>query len=343
MLSDHLGSRLVKNTLKVLIAFVALCILSVASILTYLFWMPSASVSHENVVSRIETDDLSIRLRSHVDVLATEIGERNARTDIVKLDEAANYISDNLAASGYSVIETTFGEQSFRNVSAEIKGVTTPEEIIVLSAHYDTAIRTAGADDDASGVAAVLEIAKLLHGHEFDRTIRFILFPNEEKPFGVGELKGSYVSARNSFEQGENIVAMYSLEMLGYFSDAKDSQSYPYYLRGLFPTQGNFIIFGSNIPSRSLLHDSIKFFRNQKLFPSEGMALPASLIGRIQGNDAAAYWQFGYPAVLITDGGEYRNPNYHRASDLPDSLDYQSMAQITLGIHGILTNLARKH
>lgn len=281
------------------------------------------------------------RLSAHVRVLAEAIGERND-THMAALNRAADYIDQQFQSYGYSPGEHPFGVHPFRNITADLYGRGKRDEVIVVGAHYDTVRMSPGADDNASGVAGLLEIARALAAQRFPRTLRFIAFANEEEPFYGSDLMGSRVSARRSFERKENIVGMYALEMIGHYADQPGSQNYPNVIRHFYPARGNFIAFVANLRSRRFLHRSISYFRRQAVFPSEGMAAPEWLVPDIRRSDHAAYWQFGFPALMITDTANFRNRHYHGVSDLPHTLDYDSMARVVSGLTDMLRALAQE-
>jgi Zn-dependent M28 family amino/carboxypeptidase len=329
-------------SLKLLLALFALLALALSIFLYVMFGMPGRSIDAAGVRDVENLAVFATRLKAHVEVLADDIGERNPSIDIGKLNLAANYIHDQLQTLGYVVNERIFGDQQFRILSVELTGSTNPDEFIVAGAHYDTTIGSPGADDNASGVAVLLEIARELHGKRPARSIRLIMFPNEERPYGRSELGGSYVSARDSADKEEKIIGMMSLEMLGYFSDEAGSQRYPSHLSLIFPDRANRIFFASNLESRYFLRQAVGHFREQAILPSDGAAMPRRLVRGIDRSDHRSYWRFGYPAILVTDGAEYRNPNYHQQSDLPGTLDYQRMARVMLGLASTLEALAQQ-
>ncbi len=280
------------------------------------------------------------RLASHVGVLAGEIGERQYLR-VGSLERAAAYIENQLQLAGLIPYTQEFGDEfEYRNVIAEHYGSQTPDEIIIVGAHYDTVRFTPGADDNASGVAAMIEMARLLCQRKFARTIRFVAFANEEYPFFFTEDMGSLVHAKRAREKDETIVAMFSLEMLGYFSDEPNSQSYPRPLQWIYPDTANFIAFVSDINSRKLLHDAIGIFRAHAQFPSEALVAPAALVPDIKRSDHAAFWEYGYPAVMITDTAGFRNAGYHNIDDVPESLNYGKMALVVDGLLVMLATLA---
>jgi len=258
------------------------------------------------------------------------------------LEEAAQYIERMLAASGYPVraqrIETALGE--VRNLEVEVRGGARGTEIVIVGAHYDSIIGAVGANDNGSGVGAVLELARLFKEAKPARTLRFVAFVNEEPPFYRGDEMGSRYYAQRSKELGDNIVAMFSLETIGYYSERPGSQRYPFPLNFFYPSTGNFIAFVSNLSSRALLHETIASFRRHAEFPSEAVAAPAVLPG-VDWSDHWSFWREGYPALMVTDTALYRYPHYHTMQDTPDKVDYERLARVVTGLHGMLRELAQ--
>jgi Zn-dependent M28 family amino/carboxypeptidase len=205
-------------------------------------------------------------------------------------------------------------------------------EIVVVGAHYDSVMGSPGANDNASGVAALLELAKEFCAAGPRRTLRLVAFVNEEPPFfKTGEM-GSLVYARAARAQGEKIVAMVSLETIGYYSEAEGSQEFPFPpLRLLYPTRGNFVAFVGNFASRRLLRRSLAAFREAGAFPAEGLVAPEWLVG-VDWSDHWSFWRSGYPAIMITDTAPFRYQHYHSRADTPDKLDYGALARVTTGL-----------
>ncbi|MCI0362486.1 MAG: M28 family peptidase, partial [Phycisphaerales bacterium] len=196
------------------------------------------------------------------------------------------------------------------------------------------------ANDNGSGVAATLALARAFAESKPDRTLRFVLFANEEPPYFQTENMGSLVYAKRCRERGENTVAMLSLETIGYYSDAPGSQTYPIKPIGwVYPTTGNFIGFVGNYNSRKLVRQAIKSFRAHAQFPSEGGALPGWIPG-VGWSDHWAFWQAGYPAIMLTDTAPFRYPHYHSIHDTPDKLDYDRMARVVDGLRPVVADLA---
>ena len=196
-----------------------------------------------------------------------------------------------------------------------------------------------GADDNASGVAALLELARLLAGTALPRTVRFVAFANEEAPFFYGDEMGSNLYAARAHAQGERIEAMLSLETVGYFTDQPGSQRYPFPFSLFYPDTGNFIGFVGNLSSRRLVRRVIGAFRVSTAFPSEGVAAPSGMEG-VHWSDHWSFWEAGYPAIMVTDTAPFRYPHYHTATDTPEQLDYTGLARVTGGLAEVVGVLA---
>jgi Zn-dependent M28 family amino/carboxypeptidase len=280
------------------------------------------------------------RIEEHVRHLAVTIGERNmGRPDA--LDAAADYIAASFESDGLAVSrqEFTVGGGQAANIVAETGVAGSPAEIVVAGAHYDSVAGSPGANDNASGVAVLLEAARLLAGFEGGRRLRFIAFANEEPPYFQTEAMGSVVAARSSKRRGEKLAAVYSFETLGYYSDAPGSQSYPPLLGFFYPDRGNFVAFVGNRASAPLMRRSLSLFRGSAAFPSEGIAAPEAVPG-VGWSDHWSYWQSGYQAVMVTDTAPYRYPWYHDRDDLPDRIDYDRTARVAVGLVRMLEAVA---
>jgi Zn-dependent M28 family amino/carboxypeptidase len=286
-----------------------------------------------------EEADLAGRLNAHVVTLAGTIGERNAGR-APQLQQAARYIGDHFRTFGYQVREQPYrvGGQQFVNIEAEQRGALQPDEIVVVGAHYDSVTGSPGANDNASGVAALLELSHAMRNSAPRRTVRFVAFVNEEPPYFQTELMGSRVYAAAARRRGENIIAMLSLETIGFYSDAAGSQKYPAPLGSYYPDTGNFIGFVSNRESAWLLRGAVAIFRKTTPFPSEALAAPEFLTG-VGWSDQWSFWQEGYSGIMITDTAPFRYPHYHLSSDTHDKLDYGRMARVTKGVNAILQQL----
>ncbi|HEY0157603.1 MAG TPA: M28 family peptidase [Thermoanaerobaculia bacterium] len=277
-------------------------------------------------------------LRRDVTALCA-IGERNTLFP-EQLAAAADLIERELAAAGYTVERQTYEVERDAvradNVIAELKG---GPEIVVIGAHYDSVTGTVGADDNASGVAALLALARRFAGTKPSRTLRFVAFANEEPPHFQSRDMGSWQYAKRCRDRGEKIVAMLSLETIGYYDERRGSQHYPPPLAAMYPDTANFIGFTSNLGSRALLSRCVKAFRATTDFPVESAALP-ELIQEVGWSDQWSFWQFGWPAIMVTDTAPFRNPHYHAPSDRPGTLDYERLAHVVEGLTGVVRELA---
>jgi len=285
----------------------------------------------------VEEAGVAANLRRHVSAVASR--EHNLFKPAA-LEASARHIEKELAGYGYQVetqpYDTSAGRS--RNIEAALRGA--GEGTLVVGAHYDSVMGSPGANDNGSGVAAALELARLLTGTPQRLTLRFVWFVNEEPPFYRGDDMGSRRYVQLVRQRGESIAGMFSLETIGYYSDERGSQRYPPPLGLLYPDTGNFLGFVSNFASRALLRDAIGAFRRHARFPSEGVAAPAFIPG-IDWSDHASFWEAGYPALMITDTAPYRYPHYHTSSDTPEKVDYERLARVVTGLRGMLLDLSR--
>lgn len=316
-------------------------VLAVAVTWAYLTMIRMPSKSYRGPLPPLTTaqKQASDQLRRHVQMLAGTIGERNVWRPR-KLREAADFIEKSLAPFGAQVRRHGYqveGENC-ENLELEIPGRSRREEIIVVGAHYDSVSGSPGANDNGSGVAGLLTLAERLARVEPARTLRLVAFVNEEPPFFQTNTMGSRVYARQARQKGERIVAMLSLETMGYYTDAPGTQKYPFPLGLFYPSRGNFIGFVGDTASRSLVRQCIALFRKSASFPSEGAALPGGLPG-IGWSDHWAFWQEGYPALMITDTAPFRYAHYHTLEDTPDKIDYDRFARVMDGVEQVVLGL----
>jgi Zn-dependent M28 family amino/carboxypeptidase len=279
-------------------------------------------------------------LRRTVDALAAKIGIRNAR-HASALAEAARFIEGELVTAGLPVERQTFTTDGVptSNLVATVPGGAAAREVVVIGAHYDTAGPTPGADDNGSGVAVTLELARAAARSRPARTLRFVFFTNEEPPYFQTEQMGSLVYARACRARGDAIVAALSIESVGVYSDAKKSQHYPWPFSWFYPSEGNFLAFIGDPPSRELVRRATVAFRRRAALASEAAVLSASIDG-VGWSDHWAFWQVGYPAVMVTDTAVFRNTSYHKPTDTPEKLDYDRLARGVRGLEDVVTELA---
>lgn len=303
--------------------------------------MPHTSFrNHQPTLSQKE-QKVSANLQKHLHYLAKTIGQRNIWTP-GSMQKTATYIQQMFAQTAYpvSLQEYTAYNQKSVNIELEIPGQGRADEIIVIGAHYDTVLNSPGANDNGSGVAALLELARLLSANDKPgRTVRLVAFANEEPPFYYSKDMGSRQYAKRCRQREENIVAMLSLETMGVYSNTPGSQRYSFPLGLFYPDTGNFIAFAGNIKSRGLVHKTISTFRQNCQFPSEGIAAPELLTG-IGWSDHWSFWQEGYPAIMVTDTAFFRSPNYHTSFDVANKIDYDKLARVTVGLAETVARLA---
>lgn len=283
------------------------------------------------------------QLRSHVTRLAGEIGERNVFHPQA-LHAAEHYIRQVWQDQGYDVTAQEYQVRSVRSANLEIscQGHTRPQEILLIGAHYDSVLGSPGANDNASGVAALLELARRFAAMKPRRTLRLVAFVNEEPPFFVSGQQGSMVYARAARRRGDNIVLMLSLETIGYYREAPGSQRYPPLLRWFYPDRADFIAFVSNFRSRKAMRKLVHAYRQSTGFPVQSIATFAFVPG-VAWSDHLSFWVRRYRALMVTDTTFYRYPYYHTPADTPDKLDYANFARMTNGFFqaiGLLANEA---
>jgi Zn-dependent M28 family amino/carboxypeptidase len=290
-------------------------------------------------MSTAHVPDLAAALERHVQVLAGDIGERNVFRPGA-LHAAAAYIAQQWTERGCAVTRQDYQVRGVpcANLEVALAGCVQADEIIVLGAHYDTVRNSPGADDNASGVAALLEIAGMLRVVSSRYTVRCVAFVNEEAPFFFRGDMGSLRYARAARLRGDRIRVMLSMEMLGYYRDEPGTQRYPPLLRRFYPGRGNFIGFVSNLRSARRLRWIVDAFEASSDFPLEAAALPWWVPG-VALSDHSSFWRHGYPAVMVTDTAYLRNPHYHTPDDVPATLDYGRMAAVTRGLATSLASL----
>jgi len=279
-------------------------------------------------------------LRNHVRTLALDIGPRNIRRPS-SMSRTVEYLEKVLADLGYTVRQQEFSAYNVTvvNLEIEIAGSLQPEEIVVIGAHYDTVSGCPGANDNGSGVAALLEMARLFADTRPLRTVRLVAFANEEPPFFRSKNMGSRHYAARSHRRQETVVAMLSLETIGYYRDEPGSQQYPFPFSLFYPDTADFIGFVGNVRSRRLVRQAIGSFRRHTRFPSQGIAVPSFIPG-IGWSDHWSFWQEGYPAIMVTDTAFYRYSPYHTPADTPEKLDYERMARVVTGLARTILDLA---
>ncbi len=285
-------------------------------------------------------DMLSEELQRHVYTLAGDIGERNVYRPRA-LQAASDYIEAEWQAQGYRVQRQVYqvGKVSCANLEITVPGRSPHPDIILFGAHYDSVRGGPGANDNGSGIAALLAISRCCRELQPNRTLRFVAFVNEEPPFFYWNQMGSAVYAAAAREHGDRIRLMMSLETIGYYSNEPGSQQYPPLFRYFYPDRANFIAFVANLRSRRALRESVAAFRAHSDFPVEHVATFGFVPG-VSWSDHLSFWRRGYPALMVTDTAFYRYAHYHLPTDTPERLNYTAMAEVTRGLCGAATQLA---
>ena len=322
-----------------IIKFMLLVVLILLFVLIAIwFWVTQPLLSSATPNSQRTVDPS--RLEAHVRKLSIELGPRDERHP-ENLDQCAAYIKNEFSQTGAVVSEQVYSVQarSYRNVIAHFGPET--EERIVVGAHYDTAGELAGADDNASGVAGLIELARLLNGQQLKVRVELVAFSTEEPPYFGTTGMGSYVHADSLRRQNVRVRAMFNLEMIGYFSDAPGSQHFPVgLLSGLYPATGNYIAVVGRLTDGLLARRTKAAMRNAAPLPVYSINAPQFVTG-VDFSDQRNYWDAGYNAVMITDTAFYRNRNYHTANDTAEKLDYKRMAMVVEGVYATVSELAQ--
>lgn len=282
------------------------------------------------------------RLRKHVEKLAGEIGERNHQAKPEALAKAEAYVKRQLEAAGHVVATQEYplgsGKKTGRNYEVVIPARAPGAPVLVLGAHYDSADGTPGADDNASGVAVLLELARAFKpGGKVE--LRLVAYGNEEPPYFWTPDMGSVHHAKKLKAEGRQVAGMVSLEMLGHFDDAPGSQKYPWIIAWLYPKTADFLGVVGTFGASARFLDSFA----SGLKPPAGLKVLSSrlprIIPEIGYSDNWSYWEQGFPAVMVTDTSFLRYPHYHTAQDTPDRLDYERMADAAAGIEAAVLSI----
>ncbi|MDX2309177.1 MAG: M28 family peptidase [Hyphomicrobium sp.] len=296
--------------------------------------LPPPNATHSALAERLYADVAAIASEPHS--LSTP----------KRLEAAAHHIETKLEKMGYAPERQGYEVegQNVRNIEVVIepRAGNSATQTLVIGAHYDSAGDAPGAHDNGTGVAATLALADRLRTFEPEGyRLRLVFWVNEEQPWSKTLAMGSWQHARRLREKGEIVMAAISLETLGYFSDAPGSQRFPWPFGLIYPDTGNFVAFVGLPRSRAVLREMLAAFRRQKAFPSIGGVAPGFIDG-IDHSDHWAYDREGFPAFMITDTAPFRNPYYHSRHDKPETVDYLSLARITLGVEAMIREVAAK-
>lgn len=308
----------------------------------YMLGLPGESYSGPTTPPTPAEQDLAKWLERHVTAVAS-VPHNVAHPD--ELERSAAYIEAYLKSLGLTPQAQTFktGNTPVRNIEVMLAppGATEKTPTLVIGAHYDSAGIAPGANDNGTGTAAVLELARLLKDIELNgKRLRLVLFVNEEPPYDRTPDMGSWRYALALKERGETVAGMISLETLGCFSDEPGTQRYPAPFGLIFPNKANFVALVAMPGSRAFLQDVVGAFRTHTAFPTIGGTAPDQVDG-IGWSDHWSFWKQGFPAVMITDTALFRYAHYHKATDTPDKVDYAKLARITLGLEATIRQLLR--
>ena len=304
----------------------------------FCFWVTQPLLSRATPNAERTVDPS--RLEAHVRKLSVELAPRD-ESHIENLDRVAAYIKSEFSQTGASVSEQPYRIQGnfYRNVIALFGPES--EERIIVGAHYDTAGPLPGADDNASGVAGLIELARLLGRQQPPLRVELVAFTLEEPPYFRTTGMGSSIHAESFRKQNIRVRAMFSLEMIGYFSDASNSQHFPVaVLSAFYPSTGNFIAVVGRLSEGLLVRRTKATMRNASPLPVYSINAPSFVPG-VDFSDQLNYWHADYSAVMITDTAFYRNPNYHTGHDTEEKLDYNRMAMVIEGVYAAVAELAR--
>jgi Zn-dependent M28 family amino/carboxypeptidase len=306
-------------------------------------WMTAVpGRSHAGPLPPLTADQVALaaRLKEHVHAVASR--PHNVEHP-EELERAARHIEAALEGMGHAVHRQSFSAagQEVRNIEVVIEPAAASARTLVVGAHYDSYGQAPGANDNGTGVAGVLELARLLADlrGKASLRIRLALFVNEEPPFFKTEAMGSLVYARRLKASGEPVIGMLSLETIGFYSDAEGSQRYPWPLGLLYPSKGDFVACVGLVSSRGLVRRTVASFRALVPFPSVGGTAP----GFIPGIDWSDHWSFGrvgIPALMVTDTALFRYPHYHTSADMPDKVDHERLARVVSGLERVIREWA---
>lgn len=308
--------------------------------LLWVFWIPGKihlSPKQSLLIQRNEEflEQMQFNLKKHIYELSEVIGERNLE-NYEKYQETLTYLILTIQEMGYFPQKQSFqvNQLMCQNIFFRKEGLIS-DAVIVVGAHYDSVMDCPGANDNASGVAMLLETARLLQPLEISKTIEFVLFANEEPPYFKTNHMGSYQYAKQLADQNKKIDLMICLETVGYFTNQKNSQQYPLPLTSIYGNQGNFLACISNLKYASRLKQFVRYFRSVQSINVYGLSLPKRVQG-VEWSDHMNFWNFNFPAIMLTDTAFYRYPYYHHNEDTYDKISYLELAKISLGLKNVL-------
>ena len=269
----------------------------------------------------------------------SSLGPRQMLVAPQNLEATARFIEERFSAMGYETVSLPYQcrGQTVRNIEATLPGTDHDSAMLLIGAHYDSVRNTPGANDNASGVAAMLEIARMIKDMHPARTVRFVAFTNEEIPFFHTRHMGSIVYARLMRERGDHILGLINLDVLGYYSHERHSQRFPLPFRWFLPDIGDFVIIYGRTEDTGWIKQCVSYFRGNTPFPAQGASVPAWWPGAWS-SDHAAFWRSGYPGIHVWSVARY--PEIHSPRDTPDRLDYPDLARVTEGVGRLVEQFA---
>ena len=299
-------------------------------LIVFLGWqahMPGQSYDKDFPALTTAQKSLALTLKEHVVAIASE---PHNTEHLPALAKSAAYIESQLKSDGYVITQQFFIEDRVHNIAVSLEPTGKVTQTVIIGAHYDSAGAAVGANDNGSGVATLLELAKRFKTdyHSEHTRLRLVFFVNEEPPFFKTAMMGSAHYARLMKNMNEPIVAMFAFDELGHYSEEKGSQHYPWIVKPFYPSRANFIGFVGNITSRPLVTHTIKTFRDTASFPSQGIAGWQYIPG-IDYSDHLSFYLYGWQAIMITDTAFNRYAYYHTPQDTPDKINYDRLAQLT--------------
>lgn len=291
------------------------------------------------VAIELSTNISAAELRKHVFQLSEMLPSRDTNPD--HLAASAEYIFTQFASSGQPEYqEFTVRGMTYRNVSLRLGHGDGP--LLIVGAHYDAAGGLPGADDNASGVAGLLELARALSRAELDSPVELVAYALEESPVHGSVDMGSHWHAKRLRAGDQDVGLMIALEMIGYFSDDSGSQTFPFPGMGaVYPNTGNFIAIVGRLREIIIVRHIKRLFRSASDVPIYSLTAPPLIPGMTL-SDHRNYWQHGYKAVMVTDTAYLRNPNYHQPTDTVDTLDYERMAKVIAGLHAVIVGFSQQ-
>lgn len=310
--------------------------------LAWMTQMPGHAWEGRSPSADLLTRQMAVTLQQHVQTIARV---PHHAQELQALQQVQTYLTEKLTDLGYEVKTEAVpgGLAPVYNLVVELPPQTTgtrQPRWLVIGAHYDSVPDGPGADDNGSGVAALLVLADQLRTIEPARQIgiRMIFYVNEEDPYFQTATMGSLVNAQLSTAKAEQLIGMLSLETIGYFSDTPGSQHFPWPFSWIYPDTGDYIALVGDLSARQWVSDVTQRMRMHAQIPIHGGVAPAWIEG-VDWSDHWSYSQHGVPALMVTDTAPNRNPHFHTANDTVDTLDYVRLAYLVKALHSTVQDL----